>query len=96
VSKTMPPAAIQECYDAGQRFFGENYVQEIIDKAPLLPSEVKWHFIGHLQTNKVKQLIDCVPNLWCVEGVSSAKLATQVSGLTRFLQTLKRSPNKYV
>jgi hypothetical protein len=74
----MPPAAILECYEAGQRYFGENYVQEICEKAPSLPSDIRWHFIGHLQTNKVKQLIDSVPSLWCVEGVSSAKLATQV------------------
>ena len=79
VSKTMPVQELTECYEAGQRYFGENYVQEICEKAPQMPEDVKWHFIGHLQTNKVKPLIDSVPNLWCVEGVSSDKLATQVS-----------------
>jgi len=75
----MPPDALLECYAAGQRHFGENYAQEICDKAPQLPQDIRWHFIGHLQTNKVKPLIEAVPNLWCVEGVSSEKLATQVS-----------------
>ena len=78
----MPPAILQEAYDAGQRHFGENYVQEITGKAPLLPSDIRWHFIGHLQSNKVKPLIESVPNLWCVEGVSSTKLASQVSPMT--------------
>jgi uncharacterized pyridoxal phosphate-containing UPF0001 family protein len=75
----MPPPILQEAYDAGQRHFGENYAQELIDKAPSLPGDIRWHFIGHLQSNKVKPIIESVPNLWCVEGVSSAKLATQVS-----------------
>jgi uncharacterized pyridoxal phosphate-containing UPF0001 family protein len=80
----MAAPALQEAYDAGQRYFGENYVQEIIEKAPILPSDIRWHFIGHLQTNKVKQLLDGVPNLWCVEGVSSAKLASQVRSFHLF------------
>jgi hypothetical protein len=49
VSKTKPLAALQEAYDAGQRAFGENYVQELLDKAPAMPADVQWHFIGHLQ-----------------------------------------------
>lgn len=53
VSKTKPAAALQECYDAGQRHFGENYVNEVLEKGPELPKDVKWHFIGHLQSNKV-------------------------------------------
>ena len=79
VSKTMPPEVLMEAYKAGQRVFGENYVQEICEKAPNLPGDIRWHFIGHLQTNKVKPLLETVPNLWCVEGVSSEKLANQVS-----------------
>jgi pyridoxal phosphate enzyme (YggS family) len=78
VSKTMPSSAIMECYDAGQRTFGENYAQEICEKASQLPSDIKWHFIGHLQTNKVKNLVEDVPNLWCVESVSSEKVASQL------------------
>ena len=57
VSKTKPVEALQYAYDAGQRDFGENYVQEIVEKAPKLPSDIAWHFIGHLQSNKVKELI---------------------------------------
>src|SRR5690348_436625 len=79
VSKTMPDEAIMECYNAGQRVFGENYVQEICEKAPRLPTDIRWHFIGHLQTNKIKPLLESVPNLWCVEGISSTKLAAQVN-----------------
>ena len=53
VSKTKPVSAIQELYNLGQRDFGENYVQELVDKEALLPKDIRWHFIGHLQTNKV-------------------------------------------
>jgi uncharacterized pyridoxal phosphate-containing UPF0001 family protein len=49
VSKTKPAEAVGEAYDAGQRVFGENYVQEVVDKAPQLPQDCAWHFIGHLQ-----------------------------------------------
>ncbi len=54
VSKTHPVSAIQEVYDLGQRVFGENKVQEVTEKYPLLPKDIQWHLIGHLQTNKVK------------------------------------------
>ena len=57
VSKTKPNELIQEAYDAGQRDFGENYVQELLDKHEQLPKDIKWHFIGHLQSNKVKFII---------------------------------------
>ncbi len=57
VSKTKGPELVQEAYNAGQRVFGENYVQELVGKAPVLPSDIQWHFIGHLQSNKVKTLI---------------------------------------
>lgn len=56
VSKTKPVAALREAYEAGQRAFGENYVQEITEKQPLMPADTEWHFIGHLQTNKVKNI----------------------------------------
>ncbi|KAI8474550.1 MAG: hypothetical protein J3K34DRAFT_366172 [Monoraphidium minutum] len=78
VSKTKPAEAVKEAYDAGHRTFGENYVQELLDKAPQLPSDIQWHFIGHLQSNKVKSLVEGVPNLAMVETVDSAKLADRL------------------
>ncbi|KIZ03348.1 hypothetical protein MNEG_4609 [Monoraphidium neglectum] len=78
VSKTKPAEAVREAYDAGHRTFGENYVQELLDKAPLLPSDIQWHFIGHLQSNKVKALVEGVPNLSMIETVDSAKLADRI------------------
>ncbi|MDR1730032.1 MAG: YggS family pyridoxal phosphate-dependent enzyme [Prevotellaceae bacterium] len=57
VSKFHPAPAIQEAYDAGQRIFGESKVQELVEKQDLLPKDIEWHFIGHLQTNKVKYII---------------------------------------
>jgi uncharacterized pyridoxal phosphate-containing UPF0001 family protein len=56
VSKTKPAADILELYQLGQKDFGENYVQEIVEKQQQLPSDIRWHFIGHLQTNKVKYI----------------------------------------
>eukprot|EP00882_Tetradesmus_deserticola_P003875 GHRQ01004099.1.p1 GENE.GHRQ01004099.1~~GHRQ01004099.1.p1 ORF type:complete len:255 (+),score=89.83 GHRQ01004099.1:556-1320(+) len=87
VSKTKPVEAIQEAYDAGHRDFGENYVQELLDKAPLLPADIRWHFIGHLQSNKAKPLLEGVPGLACVQTVDSSKLADRLeriaAGLSR-------------
>ncbi|CAK9137255.1 unnamed protein product [Ilex paraguariensis] len=57
VSKTKPVSVIRQVYDAGHRRFGENYVQELIEKAPQLPEDIEWHFIGNLQSNKVKPLL---------------------------------------
>jgi pyridoxal phosphate enzyme (YggS family) len=79
VSKTKPVEAIQEAYEAGHRIFGENYVQEMLEKAPVLPSDISWHFIGHLQSNKVKSIIESVPNLTMVETVDSTKLADKLN-----------------
>lgn len=56
-SKTKSVSALRQVYDAGHRCFGENYVQEIIEKAPQLPEDIEWHFIGNLQSNKVKPLL---------------------------------------
>ena len=56
VSKLKPASDIQYCYDAGHKAFGENYVQECVEKAKQLPSDIQWHFIGPLQSNKAKQL----------------------------------------
>ncbi len=71
VSKFHPAEAVLEAYNAGLRHFGENRVQEIVAKAPALPPDIKWHFIGHLQTNKVRKLIG-IPYL--IESVDSEKL----------------------
>jgi pyridoxal phosphate enzyme (YggS family) len=79
VSKTKPVDLCQAVFDAGHRHFGENYVQEFVDKAPLLPKDIKWHFIGHLQSNKCKKLVSAVPNLFMVETVDGAKLARKLN-----------------
>ncbi|KAK9845726.1 hypothetical protein WJX81_000672 [Elliptochloris bilobata] len=78
VSKTKPVEALREAYDAGQKVLGENYVQELLDKASQLPDDIQWHFIGHLQSNKAKALIEGVPNLAMVETVDSMKLANKL------------------
>ena len=77
VSKTKPAELLSAAYAEGQRDFGENYVQEVVAKAPELPDDLRWHFIGHLQTNKVKELLR-VPNLYCVHTVDSIKLAAEL------------------
>lgn len=76
VSKTKPVEMIKEAYDTGIRDFGENRVQEIMEKYPLLPSDIRWHLIGHLQTNKVKYIIDKV---CMIHSVDSLKLAEEIS-----------------
>ena len=76
VSKTKPVEMLKEAYDAGQRHFGENKVQEIVEKYPQLPDDIKWHLIGHLQTNKVKYIIDKVA---MIHSVDSYKLAMEIS-----------------
>ena len=76
VSKTKPVAQLMEVYGAGHRHFGENYVQEIVEKAPQMPEDVAWHFIGPIQSNKAKKLVTGVPGLRVVESVHSSKLAT--------------------
>ncbi len=76
VSKTKPVSMIQEIYDLGVRDFGENRVQEILEKYDRLPSDINWHLIGHLQTNKVKYIIDKV---CLIHSVDSYKLAAEIS-----------------
>eukprot|EP01024_Parvocaulis_polyphysoides_P013319 TRINITY_DN15210_c0_g1_i1.p1 TRINITY_DN15210_c0_g1~~TRINITY_DN15210_c0_g1_i1.p1 ORF type:complete len:284 (-),score=44.28 TRINITY_DN15210_c0_g1_i1:473-1324(-) len=78
VSKTKPTSLIQEAYDAGHRCFGENYPQELMEKAPQLPQDIQWHFIGHLQSNKAKKLIEQVPNLAMIETIDNDKLAKKL------------------
>lgn len=69
VSKTKPLELIREAYEAGQRLFGENRVQEILWKAPELPADIQWHLIGHLQTNKVKQVLPYVSMIHSVDSI---------------------------
>ena len=76
VSKTKPVSMIQEVYDLGVRDFGENRVQEIMEKFDSLPNDIRWHLIGHLQTNKVKYIIDKV---CLIHSVDSLKLAGEIS-----------------
>ncbi|KAJ1396357.1 hypothetical protein B484DRAFT_458910 [Ochromonadaceae sp. CCMP2298] len=79
VSKTKPAEAIQQLYDAGYRHFGENYFQELVEKAALLPSDIEWHFIGHLQSSKAAKLVKEVPGLAAIETVDTAKLAGKLN-----------------
>ena len=76
VSKTKPVSMIREVYDLGVRDFGENKVQEIVEKYDELPDDIRWHLIGHLQTNKVKYIIDKV---YMIHSVDSLKLAGEIS-----------------
>lgn len=75
VSKTKPVSLLQEAYDAGARVFGENKVQEIIDKYDMLPGDIQWHMIGHLQRNKVKYIVDKVS---MIHSVDSLRLAIAI------------------
>ncbi len=76
VSKTKPNELINQAYLAGQIDFGENYVQELIDKHQELPKDIRWHFIGHLQTNKVKLI---APFVNLIHGVDSLKLLEEIN-----------------
>ncbi len=71
VSKFHPVEELQEAYDAGQRLFGENRAQELVAKAPQLPDDIRWHFIGHLQKNKVRAIM---PHVSVIESVDSVQL----------------------
>ncbi|MCP4458206.1 MAG: YggS family pyridoxal phosphate-dependent enzyme [Cytophagales bacterium] len=76
VSKTKPSEAIQEVYNSGHRDFGENKVQELVEKAELLPKDIRWHMIGHLQRNKVKYI---APFVHLIHGIDSLKLLKEVN-----------------
>ncbi len=76
VSKTKPVSDLMEAYEAGARDFGENKVQEILEKYDKMPDDVRWHMIGHLQTNKVKYIIDKVV---MIHSVDTLKLAQEIS-----------------
>jgi len=76
VSKTKPAADIQTLYDLGQRHFGENYVQELVEKQAILPADIHWHYIGHLQGNKVKYI---APFVHLIHAVDSFKLLHEIN-----------------
>ncbi|HEY4937198.1 MAG TPA: YggS family pyridoxal phosphate-dependent enzyme [Puia sp.] len=75
VSKTKSVEEIQALYDLGQRDFGENYVQDLVEKQASLPRDIRWHFIGHLQTNKVKYI---APFVYMIQSVDSLKLLLEI------------------
>jgi PLP dependent protein len=87
VSKTKSVDEIQMLYDLGQRDFGENYVQELLEKQALLPKDIRWHFIGHLQTNKVKFL---VPFIYMIQSVDSLKLLLEIDKHASKIQRIVR------
>lgn len=76
VSKTKPVEMLKEAYDRGCRHFGENKVQELLDKYDFMPGDTKWHMIGHLQRNKVKYIVDKV---YLIHSVDSLRLAEEIS-----------------
>ncbi len=76
ISKTKPNEDIQVLYDLGHRNFGENYVQELVEKQASLPKDINWHFIGHLQSNKVKYI---APFVYMIHGVDSEKLLQEIN-----------------
>lgn len=76
VSKTKPNEMIMEAYNSDQRDFGENYVQELVDKEAALPKDIHWHFIGHLQSNKVKYI---APFVYLIHGVDSFNLLKEIN-----------------
>ncbi|ERJ57242.1 YggS family pyridoxal phosphate-dependent enzyme [Sphingobacterium paucimobilis] len=76
ISKTKPVEDIQEAYNAGQRIFGENMVQELVEKQEKLPQDIQWHLVGHLQTNKVKYI---APFISLIQSVDSLKLLAEIN-----------------
>ena len=76
VSKTYPPAVIQEAWNSGQRVFGENRVQDALPKIAELPAEAEWHFIGHLQSNKIRKAL---PAFTLIHGVDNREIAIQIN-----------------
>lgn len=87
VSKIQSVADIQNMYDLGQRDFGENYVQELVEKQLLLPKDIRWHFIGHLQSNKVKYI---VPFVHLIQGVDSLKLLSEINKQAKKVNIVSR------
>ncbi|CAK0820488.1 unnamed protein product, partial [Prorocentrum cordatum] len=79
VSKGNPVEVLREAYDAGQRHFGENYVKELVEKAPLMPGDTQWHFVGRLECGEAEELVRGCPSLACLETLSSEGLARAVN-----------------
>ncbi|KAG8347859.1 Alanine racemase N terminal domain [Trypanosoma vivax] len=85
VGKTKSPQCLRALYDCGHRDFGENYVQELVEKSAQLAEDIRWHFIGHLQSNKVRDLLEGVKGLTLVHTVDRTSLATKLDdGCTRY------------
>lgn len=80
ISKTHPPEMIMEAYDGGHRIFGENKVQELVDKYEVLPKDIEWHLVGHLQTNKVKYI---APFVSLIHSVDSFKLLKEINKMAK-------------
>ncbi|XP_037484506.1 pyridoxal phosphate homeostasis protein-like isoform X2 [Triticum dicoccoides] len=96
IGKTKLVSLLRQLYDAGHRCFGENYVQEFVTKAPQLPEDIRWHFVGHLQSNKVKSLVGLLffaitPHLTprIISGHSSSAAATQLAPMTPCMEQVK-------
>ncbi|CEO96247.1 Pyridoxal phosphate homeostasis protein [Plasmodiophora brassicae] len=92
VSKSKPAAAIREAYRAGQRVFGENYINEMRNKQDMLRDldDLEWHFIGHLQMNKCKKLVRC-PRLSCVQSVDSIRVANKLQQACHYWPPLSKA-----
>lgn len=87
VSKTQPAESVREALEAGQTVFGENRVQELLSKAPLLPSSARWHLIGHLQKNKIRKILPVVD---LIHGVDSLELAENIDRIAAELGLFPR------
>lgn len=94
VSKLHPASDIKALYDVGYREFGENYVQELIEKAKILPNDIKWHFIGGLQSNKCKDLTKNISNLYIIETIDSIKKAKKLNDSRKQIIDDNNSNNK--
>ena len=82
VTKTFPVEVIREAFDAGHRLFGENRVQELLAKQPLLPSSVRWHLIGHLQSNKVRKVLPVIEAIHSVDSLDLARDINRIAAET--------------
>lgn len=80
VSKTWPASMVAEAFEAGQRAFGENKVQELIEKAPALPEEIRWHLIGHLQKNKVRKVLPVCASVHSIDSIDLARRVDRIAG----------------
>ncbi|MBO4512840.1 MAG: YggS family pyridoxal phosphate-dependent enzyme [Victivallales bacterium] len=80
VSKTFPASCVQEAYDAGQRVFGENRVQELMEKTPVLPKDIEWHLIGHLQQNKVRHAVENAAWIHSIDTLALLKRVVNIAG----------------